>query len=154
MIRPTQPEDKPAILAIAAAIGFQPDEIETLGEMLADHFNGNSELWFTDDDQGPVGVAYCAPERMTTGTWNLLFIAIHPKRQGQDRGTALIHHVEQTLTAQDVRLLLVETSGVPDFEPTCQFYRHCGYEEEARIREFYDAGDDKIVFRKALKTVN
>lgn len=152
MIRPTQPEDKPAILAIAGAIGFQPDEIETLGEMLADHLKGNGELWFTDDDQGLVGVAYCAPERMTSGTWNLLFIAIHPDQQGQGRGTALIHQVEQTLMAQGVRLLLVETSGVPDFDPTRQFYRHCGYEEEARIREFYDAGDDKIVFRKALQT--
>lgn len=154
MIRPTQTEDKTAILAIATAIGFQPDEVETLREMLADHFKGNSELWFTDEDHGPVGVAYCAPERMTSGTWNLLFIAIHPDQQGKGRGTALIHQVEQTLMAQGVRLLLVETSGVPDFEPTRQFYRHCGYEEEARIREFYDAGDDKIVFRKALTTAD
>ncbi len=30
------------------------------------------------------------------------------------------------------------------------FYRKIGNEEEARIREFYSAGVDKIVFRKAL----
>lgn len=91
---------------------------------------------------------------MTTGTWNLLFIAIHPDYQGQGRGTTLIHHVEQTLMARGVRLLLVETSGVPSFERTRRFYRQRGYEQEARIREFYAAGDDKIVYRKALKAVN
>jgi ribosomal protein S18 acetylase RimI-like enzyme len=48
------------------------------------------------------------------------------------------------------RVLLVETSGTPDFERTRAFYRKCGYEEEARIRDFYQAGADKIVYRKAL----
>ncbi|WP_299492234.1 GNAT family N-acetyltransferase [Acaryochloris sp. IP29b_bin.137] len=152
MIRPTQPEDTTAILAIAKAIGFQSDELEVLSEMLVDTFNGNREqFWFTDDDQGPVGVAYCASERMTTGTWNLLFLAVHPEHQGQGRGTALVHYVEQVLTAQGVRQLLVETSGLPSFKRTQTFYRQCGYEAEARIREFYAAGDDKIVYRKVLK---
>ena len=47
-------------------------------------------------------------------------------------------------------MLLVETSGGDEFERTRRFYRTIGYEEEARIRDYYDAGDDKIVFRKAL----
>ena len=43
------------------------------------------------------------------------------------------------------------TSGLPSFERTRGFYRLCGYDEEARIRDFYQAGEDKIVFRKALE---
>ena len=31
-----------------------------------------------------------------------------------------------------------------------QFYCKNGYDEEARIREFYQAGEDKVVFRKVL----
>ncbi len=54
------------------------------------------------------------------------------------------------MTARGGRMLLVETSGLPDFERTRAFYRKCGYEEEARIRDFYAAGDDKVVFRKVL----
>lgn len=42
------------------------------------------------------------------------------------------------------------TSGLASFERTRAFYRKCGYDEEARIRDFYRAGDDKIVYRKAL----
>lgn len=154
MIRPTRPEDKPALLGIAAAaIGFPPEEMEVLSQLLTEDC-GSTEatdpFWITDTDvdQTPVGVAYCAPERMTQGTWNLLFIAVRPDHQGQGRGSALIRTVEQLLVERSARLLLVET--VAHFDRTRAFYRKCGYEEEARIRDFYEAGADKIVYRKAL----
>ncbi len=153
MIRPSTPDDTIALIAIADAIGFQPNELEQLSEMLADYFGGDSDsdrFWLTDDDNGPIGVAYCEPERMTNRTWNLQLLAIRPDRQGQGRGATLLRYVEQTLTARGGRMLLVETSGLPEFERTRAFYRQCGYEEEARIRDFYAAGDDKVVFRKVL----
>jgi GNAT superfamily N-acetyltransferase len=153
MIRPSTPDDTIALIAIADAIGFQPNELEELSEMLSDYFSGDSNsdhFWITDDDNDPVGVAYCEPERMTNRTWNLQLIAIRPDRQGQGRGATLLRYVEQTLTARGGRMLLVETSGLPDFERTRAFYAKCGYEEEARIRDFYAAGDDKVVFRKVL----
>jgi GNAT superfamily N-acetyltransferase len=153
MIRPSIPDDTLALIAIADAIGFQANELEELSEMLTDYFGGDSNsdrFWITDDDNGPVGVAYCEPERMTNRTWNLQLIAIRPDRQGQGRGATLLRYVEQTLTARGGRMLLVETSGLPEFERTRTFYRKCGYEEEACIRDFYAAGDDKVVFRKVL----
>ena len=101
-------------------------------------------------DGGPVGVAYYAPERLTEGTWNLYMLAVHPDRQRQGRGAALVRHVERELVARGARLLLIETSGAGTFERTRAFYRALGYDEEARIREFYKAGEDKVVFRKAL----
>jgi ribosomal protein S18 acetylase RimI-like enzyme len=64
-----------------------------------------------------------------------------------------LSHVEQMLAKRGERVLLVETSGLEAFEYVRAFYRNNGYEEEARIREFYKAGDDKIIFRKALNTV-
>jgi ribosomal protein S18 acetylase RimI-like enzyme len=54
------------------------------------------------------------------------------------------------LAERGERVLLVETSGTEDFEYVRAFYRKNGYEEEARIREFYAAGVDKIIFRKML----
>jgi GNAT superfamily N-acetyltransferase len=87
---------------------------------------------------------------MTDRTWNLQLIAIHPNHQGQGRGAKLLRYVEQALTARGGRMLLVETSGLPDFERTRTFYAKCGYEEEACIRDFYAVNDDKVVFRKVL----
>ena len=152
MIRPTTPDDTTALLALAnAAIGFEPNEVEELSKMLTDYFRGDNDsghFWLTDDDDGLVAAAYCAPERMTNGTWNLLFIAVRPDRQGQGRGTAMVRYVEQMLKEGGGRLLLIET--LASFKRTREFYCKCGYEEEARIRDFYDAGYDKIVYRKVL----
>jgi ribosomal protein S18 acetylase RimI-like enzyme len=84
---------------------------------------------------------------MTDGTYNLLLIAV---RHGQGVGAALMAAIEADLAARGARVLLVETSGLPVFERTRRFYRHIGYDEEARIREFYAAGEDKVLSRKAL----
>jgi len=149
-IRPVTPDDMAALKAVIDASGLFPSDM--LDGMMAGYFSGeaSNDFWLTDDDGGPVAVAYYAPERMTSGTWNLYLIAVHPDRQGQGRGAALLRHVEQVLAARGERILLVETSGLPSFERTRAFYRQCGYDEEARIRDFYQAGEDKVVFRKAL----
>jgi len=154
MIRSATPDDRKALIAIANAINlFSPQELEELDGMLAEYFDGNlgsDHFWITYDDGEPVGVAYYAAEPYAYGTWNLYFIAVHPNRQGEGLGGKLLGYVEQILAKRGERLLLVETSGLPNFERTRAFYRKHGYEEEARIREFYKAGDDKIIFRKVL----
>ena len=150
MIRTILRDDTTALKGVIDATGLFPGEM--LDGMLADLFSGEAspDIWLTDDDSGPIGLAYCAPERMTQGTWNLYLIAVHPDRQGQGRGTAILRYVEQELAAKGERVLLVETSGLPAFERTRAFYRQLGYNQEACIRDFYKAGEDKIVFRKAL----
>jgi GNAT superfamily N-acetyltransferase len=156
MIRPIAPDDADALIALADSIGlFSSEELEKLRQMLADSSSqdGNtSPFWITDDDDGLVGLAYCEPERMTDGTWNLQLIAVRPDRQRQGRGANLLLFVEQILADRGARILLVETMGTPDFEYVRTFYRKNGYDNEARIRDFYAEGTDKIVFRKALST--
>lgn len=151
IIRPATGADLPALKALIDAVGLFPSEM--LDDMMAEYLDnpsGSEQVWLTDDDNGPVGMAYYAPERLTEGTWNLYLITIHPDRQRQGRGAALLRYVENALKARSERILLVETSGLPDFEYQRAFYRLCGYEEEARIRDFYQIGEDKVIFRKAL----
>jgi ribosomal protein S18 acetylase RimI-like enzyme len=149
-VRAARPGDTAGLKVLSDAVGLFPSAM--LDGMMAGYLAGDFSdgFWLVSDDGGPVGVAYCGPERMTQGTWNLYLVAVHPARQGQGRGTALLRHVEQALAARGERLLLVETSGLPDFARTRAFYRKCGYAEEARIGDFYQAGEDKVVFRKAL----
>jgi hypothetical protein len=48
------------------------------------------------------------------------------------------------------RILLVETSATAEFEYVRKFYLSSGFHEEARIRDFYSAGIDKVVYLKQL----
>ncbi|MEN9566391.1 MAG: hypothetical protein RLZZ69_1587 [Cyanobacteriota bacterium] len=149
-IRAVTPNDLPDLKAVIKANDLFPSDM--LDEMISGYFNNESEseFWFTYEDRKPVAIAYCAPERMTEGTWNLYLIAVHPDYQGQGLGTSILQYIEQMLAARGERILLVETSSLETFEGTREFYRQCGYDQEARIREFYQAGEDKIVFRKLL----
>ena len=154
-IRAATVEDLPALKTLVAAIGlFQPDELEQLDLMMEAYLAGDGDAgdhWIVDDRDGLVGVAYYAPERMTEGTWNLYLIGVRPDRQRQGGGKALLVHVEEALRTGGARLLIVETSGLDGFEDRRAFYNACGYAGVARISDFYKAGDDKIVFWKALQ---
>jgi ribosomal protein S18 acetylase RimI-like enzyme len=149
-VRAITRDDLPAVKSVVDACGLFPSEM--LDGMTAAYFGGNAagEIWLTADEDGLQAVAYCAPERLTDGTWNVLLVAVHPDRQGQGIGTRLMRHLERVLSERGERVLLVETSGLPEFDAARAFYRGLGYDEEARIRDFYQAGDDKIVFRKGL----
>ncbi len=144
--------DLPGLKTVIDATGLFPSSM--LDDMMASYLGDSceaAEFWLASVDDGKVsGVAYCARERMTTGTWNLLLIAVHPECQGRGRGAAMMQHVEAKLAAGGERILLVETSALPEFETTRSFYKKLGYHEEARIRDFYQAGEDKIVFRKTI----
>ncbi|MBD2089693.1 GNAT family N-acetyltransferase [Microcoleus sp. FACHB-1515] len=155
MIRPVTLDDTDALIALADSIElFSSDELEELRQMLDNSLSKDSDahpFWITDDEDNElVALAYCEPERMTNGTWNLQLIGVRPTHQKQGRGAKLLRFLEQTLRERGARILLVETLGTPDFEYVRSFYRRNGFDEEARIREFYAEGADKIVFRKAL----
>ena len=149
-IRPLTPGDMPGVKAVIDATGLFASDM--LDGMTAGYFNRSAEddYWLTCGAAQPVAVAYYTPERMTQGAWNLLLIAVHPDQQRKGCGAAILRVVEQAIAAQGARILLVETSGLASFEGTRQFYKKAGYGEEARIRDYYQAGEDKIIFRKAL----
>ena len=154
MIRPATPDDFDALVAFTGASGlFSPEELDEVRGMMAAHFDGElgpDHRWDVYDDGGVTGVAYCAPEQLTDGVWNLYMLVIDPNRQGGGQGAALVRHVEQVLSAKGACLLLIETSGVDGFERTRTFYEKCGYVEEARIRDYFGPGDAKVVFWKSL----
>lgn len=149
-IRPARDADLAAIGAIAENTGLFPSDM--LAEMIAGYLDRvKADIWLTATlDDHPVGFGFCEPERMTSGTWNLLAIGVTPDRQSQGVGARLLRHLEAQLAHAGHRVLLVETLATPEFARTRSFYLNNGFVEEARIREFYEAGADKLVFWKHL----
>ena len=48
------------------------------------------------------------------------------------------------------RLIVIETSSTPIYEPTRHFYVRRGYTLACRVTDFYALGDDKVIFIKNL----
>lgn len=149
-IRALRREDLSRVGHLVEVNGMFPADM--LDTMTAPYFDGETAThrWLVYAGAKVTGVAYFVPEQLTEGTWNLLLIAIDPACHGQGQGTAIMRHVEEELTRESQRILLVETSGTDTFERTRRFYDMLGYEREARIRDYYTDGDDKVIFRKAL----
>lgn len=140
-VRTAQPDDRTAIIDIARECGlFSPGELADIEATLDAFLTGSAKQnrWLVHDTaEGIAAIAYYAPERMTEGTWNLFLLAVHPEHQAHGLGASLVRHVEQNLQAAGARVLLIETSGVPHFAGQRAFYTRLGYNQEARIREFY-----------------
>ncbi len=159
-IRTANRDDLEPIKAIAVTTGlFTVEDVAIFDEMLLAAIDGlkPDDAWLIlEDEQGQVaGAAYYAPEPFSDRLWNLYFLGVRPDQQGKGGGKVLVDAVEtelRTKGSDQARVLLIETSGMPSFEATRQFYRNLGFDEEARIRQFYGPDDDKIVFWKSLVT--
>lgn len=151
-IRKIVREDIADLKAVLDSIELFPSEM--LEDMISDYFeNKDSEhIWFTasGDDRKPISIAYCAPEKLTEGTYNLYAIGVKKSIQGKGVGTKMMQYIEELLRNQGHRILIVETSGTAEMNLTRQFYEQLHYTKEAVIRDFWSEGDDKVVYWKKL----
>ena len=150
-IRKIQAKDLEGIKEILDSSELFPSEY--LDEMIADYLNNSEsqEIWFAQfEADNPVGFGFCAPEKMTEGTFNLIAIAVRKELQGKGIGSALMQYLENLLQNEKQRILIVDTSSGENFAQTRQFYLKLGYTKAAVIPEFWAAGDDKVVFWKKL----
>ena len=102
------------------------------------------------DDDSLLGYACFGPTPSTEGTYDLYWLAVDPRAQGQGAGRALVAEVEGVLAARGARMLVAETSGRPDYAGTRAFYLATGYTEAARVQDFYAPADDRIMLHRRI----
>ncbi|MEM6588356.1 MAG: GNAT family N-acetyltransferase [Pseudomonadota bacterium] len=143
-------EDIARIQQIVEETGlFPPELVPDLMDPFLD--SETSEFWRSAKvGHVLVGFCYTVPEMLAEGAWNIAAIAVDSSNQGAGIGAAMLADVEEGLRGRSQRLVLVDTSSTEDFARTRDFYVKNGFDEEARIRDFWSDGDDKVVFRKAL----
>ena len=155
MIRPTVPEDTPALLAMTEGTGlFLPIDLEALDSVLMAYHDDNEDdghRCVTYEDHGQiVGFAYFAPAAMTDRTWYLWWIVVNKQIQARGVGSHLLRHVEEGARAENGRLMMVETSGLPSYALTRKFYVKHGYEVAGVLKDYYADDHDMVVYRKRL----
>lgn len=158
MLRPITDSDASGIIDLVVAAGlFEPDDSDFLSGMVSGHLAEGSEaaerfLVDAEPDGRIIGAVYYRPKEAADRAWDLTMIAVHPDEQRSGAGSRLMHHVESALRDAGERLLLVETSSTSGYVAARAFYRRNGYDEEARVRDYWTDGDDLVLFRKHLGT--
>jgi len=154
LIRPMAASDRAAVVGIVESVhNFNQAEIACALELvdiyLKDKAQADYRIAVVEDCTSSVRAYACwGPVPLTSGTYDLYWIATHPGSQGQGFGRALMSYVETKVLEEKGRLLLIETSSKESYENTIEFYRSMQYEEILRIRDFYQVGDDMLMFMK------
>lgn len=150
-IRKVQASDIKGLKEVLDSSELFPSEY--LDDMISGYFNNpeTEEIWFTYlENEIPIGLGYSAPEKLTNGTYNLYAIAVKKELQGKSIGKQMMNFLEQHLIKIGKRILIVETSSLAEYSLTRKFYNQLGYKHEATIKDFWDEGDDKVIFWKKL----
>jgi len=100
--------------------------------------------------RGLAGYACFGPTPGTADSFDLYWIAVAPHAQGRGLGGAILARAEAEMAARGARGIYVETSSRGQYLPTRGFYEKHGYVACARLKGFYQAGDDKIIYNKRL----
>lgn len=103
-----------------------------------------------DDEDRPIGYICYGPVPMTQGAFDLYWIVVDPRFQGQRIGFRLLDFLEEVVRATGGRMILVDTSSIPQYEKTQKFYSRKGFQEVARVPDYYRPGNDRITFCKNL----
>jgi ribosomal protein S18 acetylase RimI-like enzyme len=159
-IRPADPADRDRIHQILVSTSrFTEDEVRCAMELVdsgLEHPEKGEYVVnvFEEPDSGEQraiqGYVCFGPTPMTDGVFDLYWIAVDPRQQGQGFGQVLLRFVENEVRRQSGRMLLIETSSKESYKPTIRFYERSGYLEISRIKDFYRVEDDKIIFCKKL----
>jgi ribosomal protein S18 acetylase RimI-like enzyme len=156
-VRPFAKEDIEPLKHILEATGvFRPEEIEVAVELMkivSEEPGQQDYLMHTGiDDHGQVQGYYCVgPTPMTERTYDLYWIAVNPSAQGKGMSGELLQHCFRLVANRGGSKIIAETSSKPSYARTQAFYRKHGFVEEARIRDYYAAGDDLVVYTRSIQ---
>ncbi len=134
---------------------FNEEEVECVDELWEEYLAQGPErsgyyFLVEKEDERVLGYACYGPRALTSGTYDLYWIAVDPTARRGGVGRGLLTASEEAVRKLGGRLLVLETSGLPSYEPTRNFYLSTGYTLEATLKDFYRDGDDMVVFTKHL----
>ena len=145
--------DKAPVMDLLARTGmFTPEELDVALELI--------DAWLYKPDQKDyivitavsegraAGYVCYGPTPATEGTYDLYWIAVDPLTQGKGLGGQLLRYTEEAVFRAGGKLIIIETSSQEKYRPTQGFYEKNGYVIEARIKDFYRAGDDRLIFTR------
>lgn len=150
-----RPDDPVRIKEIVTSTGFfREDEIavavELPEERLLKGAASGYEFLFAEVDGKTVAYSCYGLIPCTLHSYDLYWIATHNDYKNHGIGRALLRKTEKAIKNAGGITIYVETSSRDQYTPTRAFYEKNNYILKARYEDFYDTGDDKVVYIKRV----
>jgi GNAT superfamily N-acetyltransferase len=131
---------------------FYDHELEIAAELVSERISGGESTgyYFVFAELDGITVAYSCfgPIPMSKTSFDLYWIVTHNDYRGKGIGKQLLNETCRIAGSMGCSIIIAETSGLPHYEPTRAFYRNNGFEQEAKIMDFYD---DKVFFTRRIE---
>ena len=147
------PADVAIVSEIVKSTGFfSHDEIDIAIELVEDRLSDgdSSGYFFVFAEIGGQTVAYSCygPIPGTHHSYDIYWIATHNNQRGHGIGKILLKETENRIAQAKGKNIYIETSSKLQYTPTRKFYESAGYILDARLKDFYDDNDDKLIYVK------
>jgi len=133
---------------------FYPEEVDVAVELLDERIQRGEDCGyyfvFAELDGKTIGYSCFGPVPMTKGSWDLYWIVTHNDYRGKGIGKMLLQATYDDARKLGARAIYAETSGREKYVPTRKFYENNQYSIEVVMKDFYDLGDDKYVYKFKL----
>lgn len=133
---------------------FRDDEIPVAVSLVEERLSQGKasgyEFIFLEIDGKPV--AYCNFGLIPCSllSYDLYWIVTHNDFRGKGLGSILLKETEKQISKLGGKAVYIETSSKEYYLPTQRFYEKNDYDLKARFEDFYDLGDDKLVYVKKV----
>jgi ribosomal protein S18 acetylase RimI-like enzyme len=160
-VRALAPNDRPALAALLSRIDNLSDEekgvaLELVDETIDDPARSTYRfrLGFDEAPDGTpgalIGYVCFGKTPMTRRTFDLYWIVVDKALQGRGIGRSLLGACEAAVRDEGGLTVRVETASKESYGSTIAFYERTKFALSGRIADFYDDGDDLLIFTKRV----
>lgn len=147
-------DDKRIQLLVKNAKVFNEEEqkiaVELVQETQANPLSGYQFIFARDEEGNILGYTCYGEIPLTDKRYDLYWIVVDPSAQGRGLSKEILRATEQGIALAGGEMLYAETSGTKAYSPAHRFYLREGFVLVSTLKDFYRAGDDKLVFQKNL----
>ncbi|VVB54040.1 Acetyltransferase (GNAT) family protein [uncultured archaeon] len=153
--RKFEPQDIVRIKSIASDVRvFIKDEVDEIANSIQ-HYEkfpeGDELLTYVYNVDGDVAGFVSFGLGLGNKTYEIYWLGVSPTRQRAGIGSKILRFVEELVKSKGGRIIFIETSSKKDYEPARHLYERMGYVREGSVKDYFDDGDDKVVYSKRIK---
>jgi len=149
-------EDIESVRNIVESTGFFHDhEVAVAVELVEERLvlgleSGYFFVFMEDSADNLLGYTCYGEIGCTRQRYDIYWMAIRNDMRGKGLGKLLMTDTEKQIALKKGEIIYLETSSRELYLPTRMFYEKIGYIKEAEIKDFYDDGDNKVIYSKRL----